>query len=208
MMAEQAKFWDRMANRYSKQPVSDEAAYRQKLEITQRYFKPMDSVFEFGCGTGGTSIAHAPYVGSILATDVSSKMLEIAEHRREKAGVTNVSFQQFDIEKTTIDREAHDVILGMSILHLIGNKADVIKSVWNGLKPGGYFISSTVCIGTSLGILRFILPIAKPFGLLPNVQFFKEDDLVADLEGSGFVIEHRFRPKPDAAVFLVAQKPR
>ena len=205
-MVDQAKFWDRMANRYSKQPISDEDAYQKKLDVTQSFLKPTDALFEFGCGTGGTALKHADFVESILATDISANMLEIAEERRRQAGIENVSFQQFNVESTPIEAGTYDAVLGMSILHLLGNREAVLKNVWNGLKPGGYFISSTVCIGTSLGILKLILPLAKPFGLLPNVQFFAEEGLVSELEAAGFQIEHRFRPDPKAAVFLVAKK--
>lgn len=205
-MVDQAKFWDRMAKRYSKQPISDEAAYQQKLDITQSFLKPTDTVLEIGCGTGGTSMKHAPFVDSILATDISAKMLAIAEERRQKAGVNNVTFQKLDVENAEIEAGKYDVVLGMSILHLLDAREKVLKNIWDALKPGGYFISSSVCIGTSLGILRLILPLAKPFGLLPSVQFFSEEELIAEHEAAGFRMEHRFRPNPKAALFLVAKK--
>ena len=74
------KFWDRIAKRYSKQPIADEAAYQKKLEVTRRYFRPDMEVLEFGCGTGSTAIIQAPYVKHIHAIDISSKMIEIAQH--------------------------------------------------------------------------------------------------------------------------------
>ena len=44
MMADQsAKFWDNVAERYSRRPVADEAAYQKKLAVTRGYFRP-DSV--------------------------------------------------------------------------------------------------------------------------------------------------------------------
>lgn len=56
------KFWDKIATRYSKKPVADEAAYQKKLQITQEYFRPDMEVLEIGCGTGSTAITHAPHV--------------------------------------------------------------------------------------------------------------------------------------------------
>ena len=53
-------FWNRIANRYSKQPVGDETAYQKKLQITRDYLEPHMEVLELGCGTGSTAIAHAP----------------------------------------------------------------------------------------------------------------------------------------------------
>ena len=60
-MGTSSKFWDRIADRYSRRPVADEAAYQKKLEVTRQYFRPEMQVLEFGCGTGSTAIAHAPY---------------------------------------------------------------------------------------------------------------------------------------------------
>jgi len=64
-MNQSVKFWDKIAERYSRQPVADEAAYQKKLQVTREYLKPDMEVLEFGCGTGSTAIAHAPYVKHI-----------------------------------------------------------------------------------------------------------------------------------------------
>ena len=81
------KFWDRIAKRYEKKPVGDEAAYQRKLATTREYFRPSMEVLEIGCGTGSTAIAHAPYVAHIRATDISEKMIEIAKGKATEAGV-------------------------------------------------------------------------------------------------------------------------
>ena len=64
-MDKSAKFWDRIAKRYSKQPVADETSYQKKLQITHEYLKPDMEVLELGCGTGSTAIIHSPYVKHI-----------------------------------------------------------------------------------------------------------------------------------------------
>ena len=66
-MDREARFWNKLADRYSRRPISDEATYEKKLEITRQYFRPDMEVLEIGCGTGTTAIAHAPYVKHILA---------------------------------------------------------------------------------------------------------------------------------------------
>ena len=59
-MNQSAKFWDKIAERYSRRPIADEAAYHRKLQVTREYFHPDMQVLEFGCGTGSTAIEHAP----------------------------------------------------------------------------------------------------------------------------------------------------
>ncbi len=51
-MDRSARFWDRIAKRYARTPVADEAAYQRKLKITRGYLRPDMEVMEFGCGTG------------------------------------------------------------------------------------------------------------------------------------------------------------
>lgn len=90
-MDKQSKIWDRFADGYAKKPIDDEAAYQRKLEVTRKLLQPDMDVLEFGCGTGGTAILHAPYVKHVHAIDISAKMLEHANSKLAESAVTNVS---------------------------------------------------------------------------------------------------------------------
>ncbi len=202
-------FWDRMANRYEKSPVSDEAAYQKKLEVTQTYFKPDMRVLEFGCGTGSTAIVHAPFVEHIIAIDFSDKMLAFARSKAKAVNIENIDFINSEIEQFEalhqVPEQGFDVIMGHSILHLLKNKQAAIEKVYNMLKPGGVFVSSTPCMGA--GFLKFVLPIGHALGLLPLVRFFSVNELVQDINGAGFEIVHQWQPDGGSVVFIVAQKP-
>jgi len=204
-----AGFWNRFAKRYAKSPVKDEAAYQEKLKITQSYLKPDMEIMEFGCGTGSTAIIHAPFVANILATDISQNMLDIARGKAKSAKISNVTFQHADIEEFTYPDASFDAVLGMSILHLLVDKDAAIAKVFGLLKPGGVFVSSTVCIGDAGGLLRFVLPLGRAIGLLPLVRFFTPDELVASLTDAGFTIDHRWQAGKgrDKVMFIVAKKP-
>ncbi|MGH6925772.1 MAG: class I SAM-dependent methyltransferase [Propylenella sp.] len=153
-MAQPSKFWDKVAEKYSRQPVADEASYQKKLRITREYFRPDMEVLEFGCGTGSTAIAHAPYVKHILAIDVSSKMIEIARRKAEAAKVENVTFRQADIDELSVPDQTFDVVMGHSILHLVADRDAVISEVYRVLKPGGIFVTSTACLGDTQNYLK------------------------------------------------------
>lgn len=205
-MPRSSLFWDVMAKRYSRQKVAHEDAYREKLKKTQDYLKPHMEVLEFGCGTGTTALIHAPHVKHILATDISRKMLEIARAKARDAGITNVTFEQMDIANLEAGDESFDVVMGHSILHLLPDRKEVIAKVHRLLKPGGIFISSTVCMGNCNPLLKAVLVIGRSLHLLPPVQFFTQDQLVALLTDAGFSIDHQWRPAPDQAAFIVAMK--
>ena len=82
-MNRNARFWDKRAERYEQRPVADQETYEKKLGITRNYLTQDSEVLEIGCGTGSTAIAHAPYAKSILATDVSPAMIEIARAAKD-----------------------------------------------------------------------------------------------------------------------------
>jgi len=98
VMNASAKFWDKVAEKYAKQPVADEAAYQKKLAVTRSYFRLDMEVLEIDCGTGLTAILHASYVKHIRAIDFSANMIAIAQGKAEAEHIDNVAFEQGTIE--------------------------------------------------------------------------------------------------------------
>ena len=207
-MRTRPSFWDRHAEGYSKRPVKDEAAYQRKLEITREYFRPDMEVLEFGCGAGTTAIWHAPYVKHILATDISAKMLEIARGKADAAGVKNVTFRQEAIDDFNPEDGSFDAVMGHSILHLVEDPDAIIAKVYRMLKPGGVFVSSTVCLGDSMkwSWLKLVVPVGRLLGFMPMVKFLSTRALVDSLANAGFKIDHQWQPGKGMSVFIVAKK--
>ena len=199
------RFWDKLADRYARQPIADEAAYQRKLEVTRGYLREDMNVLEFGCGTGGTALLHAPHVRHIKAIDFSEAMLGIARGKAAAAGVDNVSFERADITSFAAPDASFDAILGMSILHLLADKDAVIAKVFALLKPGGVFISSTTCLGDTMGFFKAVAPLGKAVGLLPQLNVFTTEELVRSLTKAGFTIEQQWQPGKGKAVFIVAR---
>lgn len=207
-MSQSGRFWDRHADRYSRKPVGDEAAYQKKLQVTREYFRPDMEVLEFGCGTGTTALFHAPYVKHIRAIDVSTRMIEIAKGKAEAGNVENVTFERGTIEDFSAPDESYDAVMGHSILHLLADRDAVIAKVHKMLKPGGVFVSSTVCLGNRLKVFKFIAPIGRFIGLMPLVKVFTTQELVDSLAAAGFEIDHQWEQGKRIAVFVVAKKPQ
>ena len=200
------KFWDRIAKRYTQQPIADETSYQKKLQITRDYFQPDMELLEFGCGSGSTAIIHAPYVKHILALDISSKMIEIAQSKADAQKIDNITFKQAMIDEFSVPEQTLDMVLGLSILHLLENKEAVVAKVHKMLKPGGIFVTSTICLGDTMKFFKLIAPIGKFLGLMPLVKVFTTNELEACLTDTGFVIDSKWQPAKGDAVFIVAKK--
>jgi ubiquinone/menaquinone biosynthesis C-methylase UbiE len=206
MIDQSVKFWDRHAERYSKRPIADEAVYQKKLQATREYFQPDMDVLEIGCGTGSTAITHAPYVKHIQAIDISSKMIEIAQSKTGAENVENVTFERMTIGEFKVPDQTYDVVLGLSILHLLDNKDAVTAKVYRMLKPRGVFITSTPCIGDTMKFMKVIAPIGKFFGLMPFFKVFTTKELEDSFTDAGFEIDYKWQPGKGKAVFIVATK--
>ena len=205
-MPENVHFWNWIARRYARTPIADEASYAHKLKVTAEYLAPDAEVFEFGCGTGSTAVHHAPNVAHYTAIDVSPKMIEIAEGKRNAAGLDTLDFQVGRIETFQAPPGSFDAVLGMSILHLLRDRQSVLSRVHRLLRPGGVFVSSTACIGGG-GLMVAGLKVGNALGVLPLVRSFSADALRTEIRDAGFAIEVDWQPAPDRALFLVARKP-
>ncbi len=98
-------------------------------------------------------------------------------------------------------------MLGLSILHLLDNKEEVIAKVHRMLKPGGIFVTSTACIGdTMMRFLKLIVPIGKFLGLMPQVMVFTTKELEYSFTDAGFQIDYQWQPGTGKAVFIVTKK--
>jgi ubiquinone/menaquinone biosynthesis C-methylase UbiE len=209
-MGTSAFFWNRIAKGYASSPVADAAAYQHKLEVTRTYLTPASEVMEFGCGTGTTAVSHAPFARRITGYDVSENMLAIARARAAEAGATNVTFEKADIADLELPDAAFDVVMGHSILHLLRPKTrrSVLAKVYRVLKPGGVFVSSTVCIGDMRGgLLRILPPIMRVLPLMPPVQTLTREGLRREITDAGFTIAYDWKTDTQPVLFAVARTP-
>ena len=205
-MPQSTRFWDKIADKYSKQPVADEASYQKKLEVTRGYFKPEMELLEVGCGTGSTAIVHAPHVKHIRAVDFSQEMLAIARQKATAQNIENITFEQSSIDDLKVADQSLDMVLALSVLHLLEDKDAAIAKIYKMLKPGGLFVTSTMCLGDAMGWFKLIAPIGKLLGFFPLVKVFKVEDLIKSLTEEGFLIDYQWQPGKDKAVFIVAKK--
>lgn len=198
-------FWDRVARRYIANPVSDVAAYQRKLDLTRAWLTPDTEVLEIGAGSGATARQHAPYVRHIDCIDYSAGMVAHQRAEAEKAGLTNITVTQSSLSDWPQDRR-YDVILAMSVLHLLPDRRAGLARIGAMLRLGGIFVSSTACLG-AVSPLRPLIALPSALGLLPRVGFFGVEVLLAEMRDAGLTVVSQWQPKARAAHFIVARKP-
>lgn len=207
-MPTQESFWNRQAESYSKKPIKDMAAYERKLERTRAYLSPGDRILEAGCGTGSTALLLAKDVAHITAIDISSRMIGIAEDKRQKAGVDTVAFKTATLDLDSLETASFDAVLAFSFLHLLDDPGAAIRRIYDLVKPGGVFISKTVCLGEKAGFWPVLIKGMQIVGYAPSVTYLKArqiDTLVAD---AGFdIVETADYPGSMTSRFVVARKP-
>lgn len=201
----QARIWNRFAEGYSKKPVGDPEAYQVKLDKTAALMTPDMSVLEIGCGTGTTALLHADRVKQIDALDYSSAMIGYARQKAETGQITNVNFHISTLEDWDLSHRPYDMLLAHSILHLLSDLDGSLKLIRQHLKPGGWFISSTVCIRDLSWLLSKLLPLASVTGLIPKVTPLGASDLQNRIIGAGFEITEFWRPSADKDIFITAR---
>jgi len=181
-------FWDRIAPKYARKPIGDPAAYEEKLSHVRALLHATDRVLEIGCGTGSTALRLAPGVAHITAKDASRCMIGIAQSKLGPDAPANVTFHQADAADM-VGGHPFDAICAFSLLHLIKDVPHVLDRVRQQLKPGGLFISKTVCLKDRTVLLRAMVPALVAMGLAPRVTFLSSGDLILHLRAAGFEIE-------------------
>ncbi|MBZ0217889.1 MAG: class I SAM-dependent methyltransferase [Fimbriimonadaceae bacterium] len=211
-MQQATKFWDSKAEKYAKSSIRDMDAYNYTLERTRSYLAQNDRVLEVGCGTGSTALLLASNAGHIIASDLSPNMIAIATEKAREQGVSNISFVAADLFDRMIDGEPYDAIMAFNVLHLLEDTANGIRRINELLKPGGTFISKTVCLPESgihckLQFMRMVLPLMQMLGMAPYVNLMKINELEDIISSQGFkIIETGSYPASPPLRYIVARK--
>ena len=102
------------------------------------------NIYDCGCSTGATAIALAkqlsPYPNvAVVGMDASASMLEAALKKAHEHGVHDqLSFKQSILESETMFPDAVVIIANLVMQFLpIGSRLQVLKTMYNSLKPGG-----------------------------------------------------------------------
>lgn len=203
-----SKFWDRIADRHARKPITDKARCKIKIGMAQRRLTPSMKALEFGCGTGSIATRLAPYAGKYEAIDVSKNMIAIANKNLIETPIPNLTFRQAALEEYPYAESSADIIICDRLLHLLKNPKSAIEKIYHMLEPGGFFLSNTPCLKDRPSFSRFINPVAKRLGLAPGINIFSRIELESWFQSTGFFFEKNLINKnTDSPFFYILKKP-
>lgn len=212
-MANTAKFWDKVARKYSRDTIKDVASYEYTLERTRSYLKPSDHVIEFGAGTSSTAMLLAGDVARFTATDISSEMVQIGREKLEQSEIGNLDIVVGVVADHAAQDKTYDVVLGHNLFHLVEQPEQVFDQIAGLVPKGGVFISKTPCLADEPNSLKRMMFRTAVFvltavGYAPRpVHFYKILTLERMIEAAGFeIIESGNYPKSPPSRYVVARR--
>jgi SAM-dependent methyltransferase len=140
MMATAA--FDRVADRYD----ADFTHTRLGQLLRQRVWRQLeyafaagDHVLELGCGTGEDALWLAQRHVSVLATDVSEGMLNVA--RRKAADQPLLRFERQDVNALTLTGQFDGAFANFGVLNCVHDRVEFAARLADALRPGGLFVA-------------------------------------------------------------------
>ena len=146
------------------------------------------------------------------ATDISPGMIQIAKERADAAGLLELECSVANLFDPSLDKGGYDAVLAFNLLHLIDNIPAALQRAHALLRPGGLFISKTICAPErrpplTFAAMRAVLPLMQWIGYAPPVTFLRVAVLDEMVRAEGFdLIETGNHPANPPRRYIVARK--
>jgi ubiquinone/menaquinone biosynthesis C-methylase UbiE len=110
-------------------------------------------ILEIGTGTGHFARTAARAGHRLTALDVSTAMLEYAQARADRDGLTGIEFRHAGFLTFTAEAATFDAAVSVAVLHHLPDlwKAAALSNIHRVLKPGAQFLLCDVVFSTKEG---------------------------------------------------------
>ena len=149
-IARQQRFWTRRAATWDHGAGNNPGLVRVVEQVLAEADPRIgDSAVDLGCGSGQVTLALARRVGSVLAVDVSQKMITLLLENAAVAGISNVDGQAVPIEQLALADASVDLVVTNYALHHLRDedKSALVRTVYRWLRPGGRFVIGDMMFG-------------------------------------------------------------
>jgi 2-polyprenyl-3-methyl-5-hydroxy-6-metoxy-1,4-benzoquinol methylase len=203
--------WDTLAKNWDTPGMSLGENDLRIIERTKKYLNANTVILDYGCATGSIAIEMAGIAEEVHGIDLSSNMIEIAQRKADERKIKGMDFRHATIFDERLKKESFDLILALSILHLLEHPAQVMNRIHQLLKPGGLFVSATPCLGEKRFVSVLInapVFLLSKIRILPHIHFFSVSGLVSSMVNESFQIveSESLLVRPLTEHFIVARK--
>lgn len=111
-----------------------------EIMLDMANIRTSNRVLDVAAGSGGQTLTVARRVGPtgyVLATDISSNILEFARQNAREANLTNVEIQVMDGENLEIEEGTFDAVISRVGLIYFPDQQKALRGMLKVLKPGG-----------------------------------------------------------------------
>jgi ubiquinone/menaquinone biosynthesis C-methylase UbiE len=168
-----------------------------EILIAGANIKPGDRVLDLASGSGEPALTIAKRIaptGQIIATDLSSGLLSIAEENAQQVQISNIQFQTADVHELPFENQYFDVVTSRLGIMYFWDCQKALSEIQRVLKPNGTL--SLIAWGAieKNGLARtLITPFAKrkalpivPPDMPQPFRFTKPGSLSAELKQAAF----------------------
>jgi ubiquinone/menaquinone biosynthesis C-methylase UbiE len=149
-IARQQRFWTRRAASWDHGAANNPGLVRVvDTVVAEADPSPGDVAADLGCGSGQVTLALAARTSSVLAIDVSQKMIDLLLENARRAGAANVEGRALPIEQLDLPAGSFDLVVTNYAFHHLRDedKPEVVKRVFTWLRPGGRFVVGDMMFG-------------------------------------------------------------
>lgn len=143
----QRQQWDSVAAGWKKwwRAIESGAQHVSKRMLELAEVKPGQRVLDIATGIGEPALLATGLVGatgSVVATDISPQMLDIARERANTLGLTNVQFMESGVEGLDFPDGSFDAVLCRWGVTSLPNPSNTLAKIRRMLAPGGSFATA------------------------------------------------------------------
>jgi 2-polyprenyl-3-methyl-5-hydroxy-6-metoxy-1,4-benzoquinol methylase len=148
-------------------------------------------------------------VKEIKGIDISQKIIEAAQRKAGERKTENIGFLPATIFDERFTKESFDIILAFNVLHFLKDTPNVMQRIHELLRPGGFFISTTACLGETTVVNRFLsllLFVPMKTGFFPFMKFFGISELEDSVKNGHFLILETERLTHNPTNYFIASQ--
>jgi ubiquinone/menaquinone biosynthesis C-methylase UbiE len=149
-IARQQRFWTRQAVSWDHGAGNNPGLVKVVATvIAEANARPEEHAVDLGCGSGQVTLALATRTASVLAVDVSQKMIDLLLDNVRQAGATNVEGRAVPIEQLDFPPGSIDLVVSNYAFHHLRDvdKPKVVQHIFTWLRPGGRFVLGDMMFG-------------------------------------------------------------